>query len=241
MAVELRYFGVAFFEVKTEDGRTILIDPCITLCPGSPVKVEEFKAPGAILVTHSALDHIGDTLKILRNNNATPLICPRNVKTYVTRNGLAHAEIRPMVAGMMREAAGVKIKAFQTLHGGYLECDDGLCLADVSLAYMLYLRPDLKLLHMGDTALTTDLKMIGEIYKPDVALVPIGKFVGAETELNAYEAAVAVSWLNVKKAIPMHFDPETQAASPLEFAEHVKTMAPGVEVIHLPLGGSLII
>jgi hypothetical protein len=39
----------------------------------------------------------------------------------------------------------------------------------------------------------------------------------------------------------MHFDPETQAASPLEFAEHVKTMAPGVEVSHLPLGGSLII
>lgn len=237
MSIELRFLGVAFFQIRLEDGRKILIDPCITINPNCPVDIYEVKHSDAVLVTHAARDHIGDTIPIMEGGKGT-LICPRNVRTYVTKKGLTTADIKVAVAGVEREAAGIKVKAFETRHGGYIECE-GQFLSDVSLAYMLYLRPDLKILHMGDTGLYSDLKMIGEIYQPDVVLVPIGMFPGGVVELNPYEASLAVSWLKPKIAIPMHYDLQSHPHSPSEFISYVKDMAPSTKVIILQPGERL--
>jgi L-ascorbate metabolism protein UlaG (beta-lactamase superfamily) len=237
MSIELRYMGVSFFAIKLEDGKTILIDPCITINPDCPVSIDQVRHPEAVLVTHAARDHIGDTIPIMEGGKGT-LVCPRNVRTYVSKKGLTNADVKGAVAGVEREVAGIKVKAFETRHGGYIECE-GQYLSDVSLAYMLYLRPDLKLLHMGDTALYSDLKMIGEIYRPDIVLVPIGMFPGGVVELNPYEAAVAISWLKPKKAIPMHYDRQTQSASPREFISQMRDLAPTIQVITLQPGDKL--
>ena len=237
MSIELRYFGISFFQIRLENGRIILIDPCITLNPFCPVGIDEVKYPDAVLVTHSARDHIGDTIPIMEGGEGK-LVCPRNVKTYVTKKGLTTADIQVVVAGAEREVAGIKVKAFETRHGGYIECD-GQYLSDVSLAYMLYLRPDLKILHMGDTALYSDLKMIGEIYQPNIVLAPIGLFRGFFVELNPYEASLAISWLKPKIVIPMHYDLESEADSPDQFISHVKDNAPSTKVIVLRPGQKL--
>ena len=237
MKTKLSYYGIAFFQLNLEDGRTILIDPCITINPDAPVKIEDVKAPDAVLVTHAARDHIGDTVEIMRGGKGV-LLCPRNVKTYVTKKGLTNVDAKAMVAGMEREVNGIKVKAFETRHGGYIECD-GQFLSDVSLAYMFYLRRDLKLLHLGDTGLFGDLKMIGDVYKPDIVLIPIGMFKGQAPELHPWEAALAISWLKPKIAIPMHYDLDVERESPAAFEKSLREISPSTKMVLLRPGESI--
>ena len=59
-----------------------------------------------------------------------------------------------------------------------------------------------KIYHAGDTCLNSEMKVCGEIYKPDIALLPAGSFYTMDTK----QAAIAAKWLNVKKVIPMHYN-----------------------------------
>jgi len=89
--------------------------------------------------------------------------------------------------------------------------------------------------HMGDTGLFSDLRLFGELYKPDLAMVPIGGFY----TMGAKEAAEAVSLLKPKVAIPMHYGTfPVLAQSADEFVKHVKEKAPKVKVVVLKPGES---
>jgi L-ascorbate metabolism protein UlaG (beta-lactamase superfamily) len=89
--------------------------------------------------------------------------------------------------------------------------------------------------HAGDTGLFGDMKLIGQIYKPDLALLPIGGYY----TMGALEAAEAVRLLKPKVVIPMHYRTfPVLAQSADEFAKKVKKKAPKVKVVVLNPGES---
>ena len=70
MTTRLRFFGLAAFEITNEQGQVILIDPCLSDNPTSPVQVEDLERVDLVCVTHLAIDHLGDAAAISKKFNA---------------------------------------------------------------------------------------------------------------------------------------------------------------------------
>src|ERR671933_1354639 len=108
MATQIRFLGVAAYEIVTSWGQHILIDPFLDENPGSPVKSHELGQVDLILVTHAAFDHMGDTEAIARRTGA-PVVCGGEVKAYLTAQGVPPEQIRATTWGIRVEVAGVEV------------------------------------------------------------------------------------------------------------------------------------
>lgn len=238
MSVKLTYLGISAFELTTEKGRKILIDPCISRNPTCPVKVKDIKEIDLILVTHGAWDHLGDTIEIARNTNSK-LICGSDVKAHAIKNGIPKENIESLPWGGLcthfMNSLGIKVRAVESKHTSFLE-SNGEHLSSPPLGYVIYADPNVRIYHPGDTALFSDLKLIGEMCRPNIALFPVGaSSENGHIEITPIEAAIAIGWIGPNIAIPIHYVHESDAR---EFIEQARTIAPNVKTIHLTPGAS---
>ena len=97
---------------------------------------------------------------------------------------------------------------------------------DLSLGYLVYVRDNFPVYHVGDSSIFGDFQLFGRLYRPKVMLTPIGMFPGAITEMDPREAAIATAMVGPEIAIPIHYDRVGQADYPEQFAHHLKTEAP---------------
>ncbi len=219
--LRISYFGISNFLVE-HGGVRILIDPCFSENPMTSVRATDVPCD-LVLVTHGGKDHLGDAVELMLANPGARLYAPADVATHALRHGVDSARTFRMVPGAQREDGGVRIKAVQAVHISFTRSDD-IYLTGVPLGFILTLG-SLRLYHTGDTCLFSDFRLIGEFYKPDVMLVPVGKFPGAVTEMEPWEAAQAAAWVNPALCIPMHWDPLTQGDYPALFASELRTRA----------------
>ncbi len=188
MAVRLTWLGHAAF--KVEGSRVVLIDPWISGNPATPLKSpEDIDRADVIVVTHSHGDHgLDDAVKIAKGTGAV------FVSQYelVVKSGLEKVE--PMNIGGFVDAGGtgVLVSLTQAWHT-----------AEVGDPTGVVLRLDgVTIYHTGDTGLFSDMRLIGEMYSPDVMLLPIG----GRFTMDEEQAAKAVELVRPKVAIPMHYD-----------------------------------
>ena len=194
-----------------------MIDPYLDENSVSPIKVAELDHLDLLLVTHAAYDHLGDTEAILRRFTDLPLICGADVRGYLMYRGLDGDRIRAIPWGMMIEEAGVRVRPVESHHWSYIQADDGRAFSSAPLGFIVYADDDFGIYVAGDTALFSDLKLLGELYQPKVGLINVGvprEHRGEEHgvpeyltgEMDAKEAALACQWLGIQYAIPCHHD-----------------------------------
>lgn len=216
MPTQIRYLGVAAFEVITPAGLRILIDPFLEENPVSPVKLHDLEHVDLVMVTHGAFDHLGDTLAILRRFPKAPLICSNDVMVRFLEEGIERERMMAMCWGLLIEVLGIRIRSVAAHHWSWQVLPDGRMLTGLPQGFMIDVAPHTRLYAMGDTAIFGDLKLLGELYRPHVGLVPVsiprikggltyGPFKGLAGELTAYEAFLASQWLQLEYAIPFHF------------------------------------
>ncbi|MEM0353382.1 MAG: metal-dependent hydrolase [Archaeoglobaceae archaeon] len=193
--MKLTWLGHACFLL--EGSRRILIDPFITGNPLAPVKPSEIKAD-VILVTHGHGDHLGDTVEIAKRNNAV-VICIHELSRILARRDV---EVMGMNIGGSVYSMGVKITMVPALHSADFEDERGEIISTGSPAGFVVEMDGVKVYHAGDTALFYDMKLIGELYEPDIFLVPIGDLY----TMGIREAVKAVELVKPKVAIPMHYN-----------------------------------
>jgi L-ascorbate metabolism protein UlaG (beta-lactamase superfamily) len=222
MPVSLRFLGTAAFEIVTAEGKRILIDPYLDENPVSPVKVAQLERVDLLLVTHAAIDHLGDAEAILRRFPDLQLICGADVRGYLMYQGIDGDRLRAIPWGMMVEEAGVRVRPVESRHWSYIQVEDGLpggmrSFSSIPLGFIVYVGDGHSVYHSGDTALFSDLKLIGGLYEPTVGLINVGvprEHRGAAHgvpvyltgEMDAREAAMACQWLGVRYAVPCHHD-----------------------------------
>ena len=229
---QITWYGISATQIKTK-GKYIVIDPYLTKNPLGPFDPADIKAD-IILTTHGAKDHFGDAVELAKLTGAV-LLGPVDCTTRAKDKGIDPDKCKNMVPGSVREVMGIKIKALHTEH---VSCSrwDGKIVTGVALSYLIELEEGVKLYHAGDSALHGDFKVFGEVYQPDIGMMPCGMFPGATTEMDPEESAIAASWLKLTTAIPIHFDPDTQADYVDRFKKAVKAIDSRIDVIGMEAG-----
>ena len=192
MAVKIKYIGHSGFLIESGD-HSIVIDPFINNNPNAAVSVSSINVQD-IFVTHAHMDHLGDSVAISKNTGAT-ITAIFELANYCAKKGA--------------EAQGVNIGGklpFRWGHAVFLPARHSSSTADEhyggEAASILINIDKISIYHAGDTGLHYDLKMIGEFYKPDIAILPIGGFY----TMGIDEAVQAANWLGSKTIIPMHYN-----------------------------------
>lgn len=198
--LSITWLGHSTFILTLPTGKRILIDPWLgnPNCPPELAKPDALAPIDLILVTHGHFDHITDVVAAQRATGA-PVIAQYEVAQYFKQKGLT--DVREMNIGGTQDAAGVRVTMTQATHSSSTVEEGRLVYLGASTGYILR-APDLPTIYIsGDTGLFGDMKMIGEIYQPQIAFLPIGDLytMGPDT------AAIAAQWLNVRQVVPMHW------------------------------------
>ncbi len=218
--MKLTYQGHSCF-IFDEGGHSVIIDPFLTDNPFAKIKPGDVKVE-AVLVTHGHFDHLGDSIEISKKNKA-PVIAPFELVNYCIERGTTG---HPMHIGGSYNFPFGRVKLTIAFHGS--TTDTG---AVGNPCGMLVTMGSKSVYHAGDTALFSDMALIGPV---DCALVPIGD----NFTMGIEDAVKAVDFIKPRLAIPMHYntfdvikqDPEefrkALAGSPTE----VKIVNPGQTV-----------
>lgn len=211
---ELLWLGQAAFRITTPGGKVILVDPWLTTNPKTPAKwknLDELGKVDLILVTHGHGDHVGDAPALAKKHGAK-VWAPPGLNQSLAALGILPGDLAPRMnkSGTVKPwgDSGVKITMTRAEHSSELVWKnpqtgkDEIHVGGEPAGFILELENGLKIYHMGDTGLFGDMKLIGDYYKPDVALVPIG----GHFVMDPKDAAFAVSqWIRPKHAVPMHY------------------------------------
>lgn len=233
--MRLTHYGVAAFRLELDDGRAITFDPYLEL---SPVKWQDFPKSDYVVVSHGASDHMGNAFDLVKRDGSR-LIAPHCVIAYAKMSGVSAERTRIMVSGAYKEYDGIGFKAVWANHISMIHLSETEFITGQPLGFIVTLPNGLKIYHMGDTSIFSDIKLIGELYRPDIVLLPIGMLRGEVAEMDAHEAALAASWLNPKAVIPMHYDLISESESPKNLIADMKVRAGHVKVHLMAPGDSV--
>ena len=211
---EVLWLGQAATRITTPGGKVIVIDPWLTSNPKTPAAFKNLEALGKvdlILVTHAHFDHFADAPALAKMHNA-PMYGPAGMNQSVTTLGILPAELSPGFgkAGTIAPfgPGGVKITAVHAEHSSELlwrnpaSNKDETHPAGEPVSFIVEMENGFKLWHMGDTAVFGDMRLVGEMYKPDLVLIPIG----GHFVMNPKDAAMAVQTLiKPRFALPIHY------------------------------------
>src|SRR3989339_12621 len=225
--MRLKYFSHSAFQITTDAGKKILIDPFLYGNPPSPVKSKDFDAD-FIILTHGHGNHIVDSFSIAKRCGSL-FICCNELANYCSSKGFnAHN----MHIGGSHNFEFGRVK-FTIAHHGSMTSDNYY--AGEASGVILSI-DGINLYHTGDTGLFYDMKLIGEMTPIDYMLLPIGD----NYTMGITDAVKAVELANPKTAIPIHYNtfPVIQS-DPEEFKKRVEAL--GKKVIVLKFGQEILL
>ncbi len=195
MTNKVKWLGHGAFEVTTGKGKRILIDPWITGNPLCPVKSEEVRHPDIILITHDHFDHLGGDVPFLVGGSDAIIVAQPEIVAKLKEAGV---EEKNFIYGMGMNIGGtvetddIKITMVQAFHSAGAGSPSG---------FIITLEDGKTIYHAGDTGIFGDMKILGELYPIDLALLPIGSVF----TMDPLQAACALQLLKPARAVPMHY------------------------------------
>ena len=224
----LTWLGHAAFRVDTPGGKRVYVDPFLHGNPKCPDSERDPERVDAILVTHGHGDHVGDTVELAKKHSC-PVIAQVELRGWLAGQGLSEEPSQAPNKGGTAEAVGLKVTLTNAFHSS--SAADGSYTGE-ACGIVLELESGFKLYFAGDTCVFGDMQLIGRIYEPDIAVLPIGD----HFTMGPREAAVALELLGVKRCVPCHYGTfGLLTGTP----EQLRELARGVEVEAPEPGGSV--
>jgi L-ascorbate metabolism protein UlaG (beta-lactamase superfamily) len=215
--VIVKWHGHANFEITSANGKRILIDPWFEGNPSCITPLSDVKDIDYILVTHDHFDHIGQAVEIAQSTKATLVGLVETMARLQGEMGIPPEQVVNggfgMNIGGTAALDDIKVTMTQAFHSSATGNPCG---------FIVTLENGKRIYHAGDTGIFATMATLGEMYKLDLALLPVGSCF----TMDPYQAAHALTLLKPKAVIPMHF----------HFVKLAKEKAPGVKVVTLSPG-----
>jgi L-ascorbate metabolism protein UlaG (beta-lactamase superfamily) len=230
MPAELTWLGHSAFRVDSPGGKRIYVDPFLTGNPKTPDSERDPERCDLIAVTHGHGDHVGDTVAI-HQKFGCPVVAQVELRGWLTDHGVADdGQVCSINKGGSAVVDGLKLTLTDAKHSS--SCPDGTY-AGEACGIVLQLEDGFRIYFAGDTNVFGDMSLIGRIYAPDVAVLPIGD----HFTMGPREAAVALELLGVARCVPCHHGTfGLLTGTPEELRE---LAPPGVEVLSPEPGETL--
>jgi L-ascorbate metabolism protein UlaG (beta-lactamase superfamily) len=196
--LKLTWLGHSTFHIETQRGTSIVIDPWVTQNPATPADKKSFKKVDVLLCTHGHGDHIGDAVEIVKKHN------PKAVGVYELCLWLGKKgakQVMPMNKGGTQQVEDIRVTMVHADHSCGIEDDGQIIYGGEACGYVIEFEKGPKLYHAGDTNVFGDMRIIHDLYNPDIAMLPTGDVF----TMGPREVAYACKLLQPQVVVPMHF------------------------------------
>ena len=222
--VQVTWLGHASFRVDSPQGKRIYVDPWLDN-PKCPDAEKEPERADIVAVTHGHSDHVGSVVEIARRFSPE-IVALVELKAWLGRQGADAGQMPGPNKGGTVELDGISFTLVNAFHSS--SSDDGAYLGEAA-GIVVRFENGTSLYFAGDTCVFGDMQLIGRLYSPEVAVLPIG----GHFTMDPKEAALALELLGSQRCIPCHY-----GTMPLfkGTPEELRRLAHGVEVIELQPG-----
>ena len=226
------WLGHAAFLIESPGGVRIAIDPWIGNNPKFP-KAFDFGRLDVVAATHGHFDHFGEDGVALAKTSGATVVAIFELALHCGASGIE--KVSGMNKGGSQKVAGVEFRMVHATHSSGASAAGGQAIPADPCGYVLTFEDGFRIYHAGDTNVFSDMALIGELYEPDLALLPIGDFY----TMGPREAAKACELLGVPRAIPMHWGTfPILWGTPALLRGELKKRGLATEVVELAPGGS---
>jgi L-ascorbate metabolism protein UlaG (beta-lactamase superfamily) len=231
------WYGHSCWELRTGSGTTVLFDPWFSN-PTSPKTADSVDRCDLLLVTHGHFDHFGDALMVAsRTRPAWP--CIHEMSLWLGRNYAHKDAVVGMNKGGTVEAAGLNVTMVRADHSSgdlYGGAETPIYFGE-PVGFIVELEDGARIYFAGDTDVFSDLRLIGERFRPSLAFLPIG----GHFTMDPAGAALAVELLGVGDVVPMHYGTfPLLAGTPDQLRAELETRGlTGINVYATTPGGTL--
>lgn len=231
--IHITWLGHATFLIETPGGKHVLVDPWVMNNPKTPADKKNLEKLDVMLCTHGHGDHIGDAVELAQKYN------PRVVGIYELCTWLQQKgakQIAPMNKGGTQAVDDIKVTMVTAHHSSGIQDGNQTVYGGEACGYVITFENGLKIYHAGDTCVFGDMEIIRDLYRPDLAMLPIGDLF----TMGPKEAAYACRLLEPKAVIPMHWGTFPMlTGTPAEFGHELKANGLGVELITMKPGETI--
>ena len=195
--VQVTWFGHSAFLLQSPGGKSVLVDPWLEN-PKAPPAAKELATVDLILVTHGHSDHVGETIRIAQRTQAQ-VVSIHEISLYFQKQGVVGAH--GMNKGGTLSFDDVKVTMVDARHSSGLDVGGTVVPGGEPAGFIIEFENGFRAYHAGDTSVFGDMKIIADLYKPSLAILPIG---GLYT-MDPREAAYACKLLKPKYVVGMHY------------------------------------
>lgn len=199
MATHLTWLGHAAFRVDSPGGKRIYVDPFLAN-PRCPERERKPERCDLIVLTHGHDDHVGDTVALHRRFGC-PVVALVELRGWLSTRGVAENPAHAANKGGTVAVEGVKVTLTDANHSSSTFADGTFLYLGEPAGVVLELEDGFTLYFAGDTNVFGDMSLIGRLYAPDVAILPIGD----HYTMGPKEAALALELLGVVRCVPCHY------------------------------------
>jgi L-ascorbate metabolism protein UlaG (beta-lactamase superfamily) len=213
VSTRITYHGTSCYMVASPYGR-VLMDPFLAASSSADVGPDEVGDPDVIVVSHAAPDHMQDAAPVALRTGA-PVICGTDTALLLREAGVPDRQIRRTIWGIRVRVGELVIKPVFCAHWSQAVLADGSIVSGMPMAFVVETEPGLSVFHFGDSAVTKEMELIGQLHRPTVGLLGVtqpwslvapggGEVVSGE--MNPIEAAIAAEMLGVRYAVATHYE-----------------------------------
>lgn len=195
--IQITWLGHATFELRFPSGEVLVFDPWMEGNPAFP-KGYELKKVDVLAISHAHFDHANDVIPLAKK------FAPKVLAIFETASYFEKKGVKNTVGinkGGTVDLGFARLTMTHALHSCSIKDGDNLLYGGEAAGYVLSLKDGRSAYFAGDTALFGDMALIGELYKPELAFLPIGD----HFTMGPHQGAYAARLLKVKRVIPMHY------------------------------------
>ncbi len=229
---KITWLGHSTFTVTTPSGTVVLFDPWTTGNPACPLTLKKLPRVDVVLISHGHSDHMDDIPSIAIEHKPQVV---SNYEIYLWLDSKKIGNAVPMQKGGTITIGEIEITMVNAHHSSSIADEGKVIYAGEPAGYVVKFPGGFKLYHAGDTCVFGDMRIIGELYSPDVACLPIGD----RFTMGPREAAYAIKLLGVRHVIPMHYHTFPLLTGTPETLREATKEIEGLEIHEMKPGGTI--